>query len=74
MKYYVKIVNNDIISFGRGNKVPKNNTEVSERKWNELKDILASIPNKDGYDKYVHLHIDGIYEVEYIEIIEEEEE
>lgn len=74
MKYYVKIVDNDIVSFGKAKKVPKNNTEVSEKKWNELKEILRSIQDKEGYDKYVHLHLDGIYEVEYFEIEEIEED
>lgn len=74
MKYYVKLIGNEISYFGIGSKVPKKCTEISESEYDELMAILAGIEDREGYYKVVHLHIDGTFEVEYIEITEEGEE
>lgn len=74
MKYYVKMIGNEISYFGIGSKVPKKCTEISYEDYIRLTDILNSIADREGFYKIVHLHMDGTYEVEYIEITEEGEE
>lgn len=65
MKYYVKIINDEIISFGKSKLVPKRCVELSYENYEQLRNTLSSIPNKEGCYKVVHLHIDGTYTVEY---------
>lgn len=75
MRYFVKLVNDEIDYLGTSIEIPKGCTEITKEKYETLMDTLSSIPIKDGYIKIVHLHIDGTYTVEYIEeIIEPEEE
>lgn len=65
MKYYVRIINDEIISFGRSDVVPKRCVEISYEEYEQLRNVLLSIPDKEGCYKVVHLHIDGTYTVEY---------
>lgn len=53
-------------------KVCSNGVQISKADYEKYKAILASIPNKDGYDKHVKLYPDFTYTVDYtpIEIIE----
>jgi len=72
MKYYVRIINDEITSFGRSKLVPKRCVEISYEEYEKLINVLLSIPDKDGCYKVVHLHIYGTYTVEYFTKNEEE--
>ena len=72
MKYYVRIINDEITSFGRSELVPKRCVEISYEEYEHLRNVLLSIPEKDGCYKVVHLHIHGTYTVEYFTENEEE--
>ena len=69
MKYYV---NDEITSFGRSELVPKRCVEISYEEYEQLRNVLLSIPNKDECYKVVHLHTYGTYTVEYFTKNEEE--
>lgn len=72
MKYYMKLINSDIEYFGRGKKIPKNCIEITEDQYEDYMKVLDGIPDREGYYKIVHLHVNMTYEVEYV-IFEEEE-
>lgn len=75
MKYYIKVVNQNIIkSLGSSKRLPSGATEITKEAFDNYKSILASIPARAGYTKKVTLYVDGTYEVEYVPIVEEEEE
>lgn len=47
-----------------------NGVQITRVEYDKFKAILASIPNKEGYDRIVKLYPDFTYTVEYIPIEE----
>lgn len=73
-KYYIKAKNGVIITLGSAKKVPSSATEITKAEYDNYMDILNGIEERVGYTKNVTLYIDGTYNVEYIPIVEIEEE
>lgn len=73
-KYYIKTNNNIITMLGKSKKIPSGCTEISKADYDNYKSIIASIPSHSGYTKKVTFYIDGTYDVEYLPIVEIEEE
>lgn len=75
MQKYFYTLNEDgtIFSLVKAKKC-SNGVQISKVEYDRYKDILANIPNRDGYDKIVKLYVDFTYTVEYIpmEVIEVE--
>ena len=55
-------------------KIPKNSTEITKDEYENYLAIIRSVPQKEGYTAKMTLHVDGTYEVEYIEIVPDEDE
>lgn len=73
--YYMVLDSNDCITaIGTTYTLTREMTEITRLEYNNYKDIIESIPDRDGYIKKVTLHKDGSYEVEYIPMIIVEED
>lgn len=69
-KYWYVLNENGTIKSLMKAKLCSNGIQISKMDYEKYKSILADIPNKAGYDKYVKLYPDFTYTVEYI-LIEE---
>lgn len=72
MKYFYKLNDDESIkALYKGSKVQKNCIEITKEDYERYKEILASIEEKEGYQKLVTLYVDFTFEVEYIPVEEE---
>ena len=68
MKYFYLTKNEKTIAvLGSGKKVPNKPGyhEISESQYNAYMNTLASIEDREGYEKLVTLYLDGTYDVHY---------
>lgn len=53
---------------------PKNGVQITRVQYDKYLEIIRNVPEKDGYEKTIHLYPDFTYTVEYAPIVIEEEE
>lgn len=71
MQKYFYILNEDgSIQALMKTKYCSNGVQISKMEYEKYKSIFASIPEREGYDKYVKLYPDFTYTVEYVPIEE----
>lgn len=70
--WYVLKEDGTIKALYKQKSTPKNGVQITKAYYERYSAIVKSIPNRDGYDKTIHLYPDFTYTVDYtpIEIIE----
>lgn len=66
--YYVLNEDGTIKSLWKVKKAPVGGVKISKADYERYIAIIRSVPDKEGYDKVVHLYPDFSYTVEYLPI------
>lgn len=66
MRYFVKLIDNEIDYLGMSVDIPKGCTEVTKDAYDKYLDITRSIEYKEGYETHLTLYTDFTFTVEYI--------
>lgn len=66
MRYFVKLIDNEIDYLGMSVDIPKRCTEITKDAYDKYLDITRSIEYKEGYETHLTLYTDFTFTVEYI--------
>lgn len=66
--YYVPNSDGTIKSLWKAKKAPEGGVQTTKANYERYLAIIRSVPDREGYDKIVHLYPDFTFTVEYLPI------